>query len=185
MNIANLLTLSRLAATPFIIWLMAAQTPGRRYVALWLFIAAMFTDLFDGYFARKTGPTRLGTFLDPVADKTLILTILIFLGSVAVIPLWVGLLMMFREFWVSAIRSLGTVEGSVIGANWMGKSKTFLQVVLIVWGQWIYARAAAGALAAEVEIQGILALAGLTTFLALVFAVIFTWWHRKLFIADR
>jgi CDP-diacylglycerol--glycerol-3-phosphate 3-phosphatidyltransferase len=184
-NIANLLTLSRLAATPFVIWLMSAETPAPRYAAIGLFIAAMFTDLFDGYFARKSGPTRLGTFLDPVADKTLILSVLIFLGTVGTIPLWVGLLMMFREFWVSAIRSLGTVEGKVIGANWMGKSKTFLQVVLIVWGQWIFARAAAGTPAADIEMRGVFTLAAITTFLALLFAVIFTWWHRKLFVVQR
>jgi len=181
MNAANALTLARLLATPFVVALMYREDPLSRYLAAGLFIAAMITDLFDGYLARRAGPTTLGTFLDPIADKTLILSVLIALGAFGIIPFWIGLVLMFREFWVSAIRSLAAVKGTVVGANWMGKSKTFLQVILIVWGLWIHARQAAEGVIANLELTGILVFAVANAFLALTFAVVFTWWHRRLF----
>jgi len=181
MNLANALTLARLLATPFVVWLMYGSTPSARYGAVALFIAAMLTDVADGYAARRAGPTTLGTFLDPISDKTLTLTILIVLGAMGIIPLWTALVMMFREFWVSGIRAMGALKGQVIGANWMGKSKTFIQVVLIVWGMWIHGRIAAGAAPAAMELSGIILLSEASAFLALLFAVIFTWWHRGLF----
>ena len=180
---ANLLTFSRLAATPFVVWLMYADTPAARYGALGLFIAAMLTDVFDGPLARRTGRTTLGNYLDPIADKTLILCVFLCLGERGILPLWMGLVLLARELIVSGVRDVAAAQGKVVGANWMGKTKTFLQVVTVSAGLVLLARLAgeAGPSAVSSTWHHIVwGLGLLTVVVSAVFAGIFLHWNRRL-----
>ncbi len=182
MDPANALTLSRLFATPFVIWLMYGQSASTRYGALILFVAAMLTDVFDGPLARRRGETVLGNYLDPVADKTLILCIFVTLAERGLLPLWMGLVLIGRELVVSAARDVAAVHGAVVGANWMGKTKTFLQVVTISFALFLLARADTvpppDAFYVSAAYRLLWALGCATTALAVAFALIFFWWNR-------
>ena len=181
---ANLLTFSRLAATPFVVWLMYADTPAARYGALGLFIAAMLTDVFDGPLARRTGRTTLGNYLDPIADKTLILCVFICLGEREILPLWMGLILLARELIVSGVRDVAAAQGRVVGANWMGKTKTFLQVVTVSVGLFLLARQGSEAGQSGFSETGhqVVWWLGLgTVVVSAVFAGIFVHWNRGVF----
>lgn len=184
MNAANNLTLSRLLATPLVLALMTGDTPTVRFAALGVFLLAMLTDVFDGMLARRAGPTLLGTVLDPVADKVLTLSLFFALAECDVLPMWMGLALLAREFVVSGVRALGARRGRIIGANRMGKTKTFLQTIVISWALLLYARAALpGAPAARgfADYPFLYALAAVTTVLAVIFAGVFIAWNRELF----
>ena len=184
MNAANMLTLSRLLATPVVLGLMTGNAPATRFAALGVFLLAMLTDVFDGMLARRAGPTLLGTVLDPVADKVLTLCLFFALAECDVLPVWMGLALLAREFVVSGVRAMGARRGRVIGANRMGKTKTFLQTIVIAWALLLYARAALpGAPAARAfgDYPFLYALAAVTTVLAMSFAGVFIYWNRELF----
>jgi len=176
MNAANLLTLSRLLATPIVAALMYGHSSGMKYAALGLFIAAMLTDVFDGPLARRRGRTILGNFLDPVADKTLILCVFVALADLGMLPVWMALVLIARELIVSGVRDAGAASGKVIGANWMGKTKTFLQVLTVCLAQFLLAR---GVPADAWPRLALWWLALATTALSLVFAGVFLYWNRK------
>lgn len=100
------------------------------FLALSLFLAAALTDLLDGYLARRWRQvTTVGTLLDPVADKLLISAALISLVETRLLPGWMVILIISREFAVSGLRSIAAAEGYTIAAGELGKSKMVLQVV--------------------------------------------------------
>ncbi|HTB10063.1 MAG TPA: CDP-diacylglycerol--glycerol-3-phosphate 3-phosphatidyltransferase, partial [Bryobacteraceae bacterium] len=101
-------------------------------VALIIFWVAAATDLLDGYLARRWGQvTTIGTLLDPIADKLLVSAALISLVQVRVVPGWLVVLLVGREFAVSGLRSIAAVEGYTIRASELGKTKTLWQVLAI------------------------------------------------------
>ena len=177
MNTANLLTLSRLLATPFVVWLMYGETPTQRYGALALFIGAMLTDVFDGPLARRSGGTPLGTYLDPVADKTMILCVFVALGHLGALPMWMALVTIGRELIVSGVRDAAAAVGKVVGANWMGKTKTFLQTLTICLALFLMARLTPSGAPAWTALY---VLAFVTVALSVLFALIFLHWNRRL-----
>ena len=98
--------------------------------ALTVFLAAAFTDLLDGYLARRWKQiTTVGTLLDPVADKLLISAALISLVEIRLLPGWMVILIISREFAVSGLRSIAAAEGYTIKASELGKSKMLFQVL--------------------------------------------------------
>ena len=100
------------------------------FFALTVFLAAALTDLLDGYLARRWRQvTTVGTLLDPVADKLLISAALISLVEIRLLPGWMVILIISREFAVSGLRSIAAAEGYTIKAGELGKSKMMLQVV--------------------------------------------------------
>lgn len=100
------------------------------FFALLVFLAAAGTDLLDGYLARRWKQvTTVGTLLDPVADKLLISAALISLVQIRLLPGWIVILIISREFAVSGLRSIAAAEGYTIKAGELGKSKMMLQVV--------------------------------------------------------
>jgi CDP-diacylglycerol---glycerol-3-phosphate 3-phosphatidyltransferase len=139
-NLPNLLTLIRIFLVPL---LVAALVQGNwrlhwgprllvagDFVALFLFLAAALTDLLDGYLARRWKQvTTVGTLLDPVADKLLISAALISLVEIRLLPGWMVILIISREFAVSGLRSIAAAEGYTIKAGELGKSKMVLQVL--------------------------------------------------------
>src|SRR5271165_1889035 len=133
LNIPNLLTFGRIVAIPFFVWLLDVPTPVRGFWAAILFTLAAITDLLDGYLARKLGVVSvLGKFLDPLADKLIVMAALVWLVPMGRVPAWVVVLLLARELSVTGLRSVAASEGVVISAGHEGKTKTALQMIGIV-----------------------------------------------------
>src|SRR5271157_5858850 len=142
MNLPNALTILRIFFVPLLVAaLVQEKYPGlqlawltvpQEWLALAIFLAAAATDLLDGYLARRWKQvTTIGTLLDPIADKLLISAALISLVQVRVLPGWMAVLIISREFAVSGLRSIAAAEGYTIKASDLGKTKMFCQVVAI------------------------------------------------------
>ncbi len=151
MNLPNSITLSRIAAVPAFIWLLSAHspinTPGHQELAAAaLFILASITDGLDGYLARRRHQiTTIGILLDPLADKLFVTAAYIVLVAYnpRIVPPWIAVLIVGREFLVSGLRSIAAAEGFTISASEIGKLKTVLQIVSVVaailahrWNYW-------------------------------------------------
>jgi CDP-diacylglycerol---glycerol-3-phosphate 3-phosphatidyltransferase len=140
MSLADQLTVARAASVPFVIVLFAWDFPGHAYWATGLFIAAMATDQIDGWLARRQGRTsQLGSLLDPVADKILVLSVLIVLVGEGVFPGWMVALIVVRELLVSGLRFAALERGIVISARDLGKLKTWAQAVAAGIGGFVAA----------------------------------------------
>jgi CDP-diacylglycerol--glycerol-3-phosphate 3-phosphatidyltransferase len=133
LNLPNLLTLGRIAAIPFFVWLLDSPSPRRCFWASIVFTAAAITDMLDGYLARKLGVVSLlGKFLDPLADKLIVMAALVWMVPMGRIPTWVVVLLLAREISVTGLRSVAATEGVIISAGQDGKTKTALQMIGIV-----------------------------------------------------
>jgi CDP-diacylglycerol--glycerol-3-phosphate 3-phosphatidyltransferase len=133
LNLPNLLTMGRVVAIPFFVWLLDSPTPLRGFWACILFTGAAITDVLDGYLARKLGVVSvLGKFLDPLADKLIVMAALVWMVPMGRISAWVVVLLLAREISVMALRSVAASEGVVISAGQEGKTKTALQMIGIV-----------------------------------------------------
>jgi CDP-diacylglycerol--glycerol-3-phosphate 3-phosphatidyltransferase len=142
MSVADQLTVARIAAAPLIVLLYVVEFDNHDYWATVLFAAAMATDWFDGRLARRSGRTSaMGSLLDPVADKVLVLSVLIVLVGRGVFPGWMVAAIVAREFLVSGLRLAALERGVVLGARDLGKLKTWTQSLAAIVGGF----AAAGA----------------------------------------
>jgi CDP-diacylglycerol--glycerol-3-phosphate 3-phosphatidyltransferase len=135
MGLPDQLTVARVAAVPFVVGLYIWHFPGHAYWATAVFIAAMATDQVDGWLARRAGhSTPLGSLLDPVADKILVLAVLIVLVGERVFPGWMVAAIVAREFLVSGLRLAALERGVVLHARDLGKLKTWAQAVAAAVG---------------------------------------------------
>jgi CDP-diacylglycerol--glycerol-3-phosphate 3-phosphatidyltransferase len=135
MSLADQLTVARAAVVPLVVALFVWDFPGHDYWATGLFCLAMSTDWFDGRIARSRGRTsELGSLLDPVADKLLVLTVLIVLIGRGVFPAWMVAAIVARELLVSGLRLAALERGVVIHARDLGKLKTWSQAVAAAIG---------------------------------------------------
>lgn len=133
MNLPNKLTLLRVAAIPVIVALLYVDNAACQIAAAALFILACVTDWLDGYLARSQGiVTDFGKFLDPVADKLLVLCTMIALSGFGRLPAWVCVVVLFRELMVDGLRLVAVQKGLVIAAGKLGKIKTTLQMTLVI-----------------------------------------------------
>ena len=134
MNWPNRLSLIRIASVPVITLLLALDNVGwTMYVALFLFIFASITDFADGHIARKYNlVTNFGKFIDPVADKMLVLSTLIMLSWHGLLPAWIVVTVLFRELAVDGLRLVAVEQGRVIAAGKLGKIKTACQMTMII-----------------------------------------------------
>ena len=134
MNLPNKLTLFRVVLIPFFIVFLSVQTiPHWALFALIIFAVAAITDHFDGAIARKYNLiTNFGIFMDPFADKLLVTSAIIMLVAMDLIPGWIAIVIMGREFAVSGLRTIAANENNVIPASNLGKLKTVLQMAAIV-----------------------------------------------------
>lgn len=129
LNLANKLTLGRILAVPVIILLLYFPTKVTCLIAMLLFIIASLTDLFDGLVARRMGMvTNFGKFLDPLADKILVGSVLIMLVELGWVPAWVTILIIARETTVTGLRAIASDMGLVLAADRFGKLKTVIQI---------------------------------------------------------
>jgi CDP-diacylglycerol--glycerol-3-phosphate 3-phosphatidyltransferase len=150
-NLPNSITLSRICSIPLLIWILSSsQFEGphgeKELLASALFILASITDGIDGYLARKRGQiTTMGILLDPLADKLLIAAAFVTLVQFnpALVPAWIAVIIIGREFLVSGLRSIAASEGFTIEASELGKFKMLVQIISVVavildhrWQEW-------------------------------------------------
>jgi CDP-diacylglycerol--glycerol-3-phosphate 3-phosphatidyltransferase len=160
MGLPDQLTVARAASVPIVVLLYELDFRGHAYWATALFAAAMATDWFDGRIARRRGRTSpLGSLLDPIADKILVLAVLVVLIDQDVVPGWMVAAIVAREFLVSGLRLAAIERGVVMSARDLGKLKTWSQAVAAA----VAGLAAAGAWSADVA------------WWALLVALVLTW----------
>ncbi|OFI07742.1 CDP-diacylglycerol--glycerol-3-phosphate 3-phosphatidyltransferase [Clostridium acetireducens DSM 10703] len=135
MNLANKLTIMRIFLVPiFLIFIAVKDIPCGTFIATVIFIIAALTDKLDGYIARSRNQiTRFGKFMDPLADKLLVTAALVSLVEYHVIPTWVAMIIIAREFAVTGLRTVAASEGIVIAASAWGKAKTVTQIIAIIF----------------------------------------------------
>lgn len=132
-NIPNILTLLRIAAIPALAALLLSPDRESGFWAAALFSAASVTDWLDGYLARRMGiVTVFGKFLDPIADKLIVMASLIMILPFGRVPAWMVLLILGREIIITGLRGIASTEGIVIQASDLGKFKTIFQIVAII-----------------------------------------------------
>lgn len=132
LNLPNLLTLGRIAAVPVVVLLMLDDSRAFGMWAAAVFGLAAITDGFDGWLARKWGVvTVLGKFLDPLADKLIVMAALIMLIPLDRVPAWAVFVILAREMVVTGLRSIASSDGIVIDASDLGKYKTIFQMTAI------------------------------------------------------
>jgi CDP-diacylglycerol--glycerol-3-phosphate 3-phosphatidyltransferase len=132
LSLPNGVTILRIVAIPLILVLLFYM--GRRYQLLTalLFFGAAVTDTFDGYLARRRGMvTTLGKFLDPLADKLLIVTALIALIPAREIPVWMVIVIVGREIAITGLRGIAVSQGIIISASALGKYKTVFEAASV------------------------------------------------------
>lgn len=144
MNLPNKITLARIALIPLFVFFMLIppwlgmvgsgtfSIPVSHIIGGIIFIVAAATDWLDGYIARKRQLiTSFGKFLDPLADKLLVTAALLVLIDLQLLPSWMGIVILSREFAVTGIRLVAAAEGDVIAASGLGKWKTVFQMAAI------------------------------------------------------
>ena len=129
-TLPNRLSILRILFIPIIVLFIASREDGLLLASCLLFIMAGITDGLDGYLARKMSLTsRLGLYLDPIADKLLVTSVLITLTYYHQVPLWVTLILVGREFLINGLRAFYAMEGIAIYPSSFGKIKTALQLI--------------------------------------------------------
>ena len=132
MTTANKLTILRVLMIPAFLVVLYWGFPGSRYVALGIYIVACLTDLLDGYIARHYNQVSdFGKFMDPLADKCLVMAALCWFVEEGAFFAWVLAIVLLREFAVSGLRMVAADKGRVIAAGWSGKVKTASTMVCI------------------------------------------------------
>jgi CDP-diacylglycerol--glycerol-3-phosphate 3-phosphatidyltransferase len=133
LNAPNLMTVGRIACIPIFLALLAYENRRNSFLAAAVFAVAAITDWFDGWLARVSNKvTTLGKFLDPLADKIIVLSALVMLLRLGRVPVWVVVLILARELLISGLRTIAMSEGLVISASRGGKWKTSLQLSGII-----------------------------------------------------
>jgi CDP-diacylglycerol--glycerol-3-phosphate 3-phosphatidyltransferase len=151
LNLPNSITLTRIFSIPVLIWVLTTKRivgvhGEQELIASAVFVLASITDGIDGYLARKRGQiTTMGMLLDPLADKLMIAAAYITLVQVNphIVPAWMAVIIIGREFLVSGLRSIAAAQGFTIEASDLGKSKMVVQIVSVVaailahrWLEW-------------------------------------------------
>jgi CDP-diacylglycerol--glycerol-3-phosphate 3-phosphatidyltransferase len=180
MKVPNMLTLIRFLLIPLVALMLYSNDPNLVLISIGIFIFAIITDWADGYIARNFNlKSKFGTFFDPIVDKMLILTMFFIFSDLKLIPLWMILLILFREFLVTGIRQVCSTGTKIVGANWMGKTKFSLQAIAIVYLQlFLYFRLhrASNVLFNETAAFYFVLV---VVIVSLAFALNFLYWHRK------
>ena len=129
-NAPNLLSFSRIVATVLVFVLVIVNQPWAFLTAAVVFFLAYITDFFDGYLARRYHiVSLLGIFLDMTADKVFVSAILVAFVQLGLVPAWIVVIIIAREFVVSGMRLMAAAKGTVIPAGKLGKQKTFITLV--------------------------------------------------------
>jgi CDP-diacylglycerol---glycerol-3-phosphate 3-phosphatidyltransferase len=132
-NIANILTMSRIVMVPIIAVFLVYESFWASITATVIFSLGTFTDFLDGYLARNYNmESNLGKLLDPLADKLMVCTVLIFLIPLERAPAWIVAVIIGREIAVTGVRAIASEQNVIIAASWLGKYKTAFQCTAII-----------------------------------------------------
>jgi len=132
MNLPNKLTTLRIILVP--VFIIVYMTLGTGFAACAIFVIASVTDFFDGHLARKHNlVTNYGKIMDPLADKLLVTAALICMVETNIVPAWMVIVILAREFAITGLRAVAASEGIVIAAAWSGKIKTVTQMIAIIF----------------------------------------------------
>ncbi len=133
-NAPNAITLARIGMIPVFLWFTYHESRVDSFIASMVYAVTGTTDFVDGWIARKKGlVTVIGKFLDPLADKLIVMAALVMLVHLGRVAAWVVIVVMAREFIVTGLRTIAMSEGIVIAAGQEGKSKTAFQVAAITF----------------------------------------------------
>lgn len=133
-DLPNLITLARIGMIPLVLIFIKNESPGLSALAALIFLVAAASDALDGYLARRLGlVTVVGKFLDPLADKLIVLSTLVMLVEAERAPGWLVVVLMARELSITGLRAIASQEGYVIAAGAGGKAKTAFQVIGITF----------------------------------------------------
>lgn len=133
MNLPNKLTLFRIILIPFFLFFLLTDYCGNvgKFIALGIFAVASLTDMLDGKIARKYNLiTNFGKFMDPIADKLLVSSAFIAFVQMNLLPAWIVIIFIAREFIISGFRLVASDAGIVLAASWWGKFKTAFQMIM-------------------------------------------------------
>jgi CDP-diacylglycerol--glycerol-3-phosphate 3-phosphatidyltransferase len=134
LNAPNAITLARIGMIPVFLWFTWRESRVDSFVGAMIYAVTGATDFLDGWIARKKGlVTVIGKFLDPLADKLIVMAALVMLVHLGRVAAWVVIVVMAREFIVTGLRTIAMSEGIVIAAGQEGKSKTAFQVASITF----------------------------------------------------
>jgi len=139
-NLPNTLTVIRIFAVPvMVVVLLESPSEMEAVVACVIFVVAMVTDIVDGYLARKWGLVSVaGAFLDPLADKLMVISTLVMLVPLGWVPGWIVAALICRELTITALRTIAVSEGIILAADHLGKFKTAFQSTAIGFLLWHY-----------------------------------------------
>jgi CDP-diacylglycerol--glycerol-3-phosphate 3-phosphatidyltransferase len=125
--------MGRIVLIPLVLWFVSTGTPRGALLAAWTWAALSVTDFLDGYLARRWNiESVVGKFLDPLADKLLVMALLVYMVQMGRIAPWIVVVLLAREISITGLRSIASSEGIVIAAGTGGKWKTALQMVGIL-----------------------------------------------------
>ncbi|HEU4383864.1 MAG TPA: CDP-diacylglycerol--glycerol-3-phosphate 3-phosphatidyltransferase [Anaeromyxobacteraceae bacterium] len=153
-NLPNGITLARIASIPVFLLFTWYESRANSLIAALIFTAAGATDFLDGWLARRRGlVTLIGKFMDPLADKLVVVSALVMLVHLGRVAAWVVIVIMAREFIITGLRALASSEGIVIAASQEGKYKTSLQIAAIAF-LFLHYRYVVDFLVASVPVDG-------------------------------
>lgn len=133
LNLPNLLTMLRIALIPVALWLIVEGTPRASFCAAMVYAVSAVTDFLDGWIARRQGLVSvLGKFLDPLADKLLVISSLVAMVAMHRVPAWAVIVIIARELSITSLRVIAMSEGVTIAAGQGGKEKAALQMVAVL-----------------------------------------------------
>lgn len=135
MNLPNKLTMLRMAMVVVFVVFMCLPTKleWARYVALAVFVLASITDFLDGYISRKNNlVTKFGKIMDPLADKMLVASGFILIAAAGIIPVWMAVVIVLRDFFVTGLRNFGADKEKDLAASLSGKVKTVFQLLAVI-----------------------------------------------------
>ncbi len=141
MNTANKLTFLRIIMIPIFMITLLSNSLTANKISLAIFIIAALTDTLDGYIARNYNQiTNLGKFLDPLADKLLVISALVCFVELNILSPWIVIIVIGRELMITGFRTIAAKEGIVLAANIYGKVKTVVQMITIIYTIFIYSQ---------------------------------------------
>lgn len=133
MNLPNKITLSRIVLAFIFMFFLFCRGIGAKYLALFTFILAALTDLFDGRIARQRNlENDFGRLMDPIADKILILAAFLAFVEMKIVPAWMVMTVIFRELIITGLRIIAAKRGKILSASQAGKHKTASQMLTII-----------------------------------------------------
>ncbi len=128
-NAANVITVGRILMIPAVMAFLFTDRPWAGWTAMVIFVVAAISDVIDGYLARKQGTVSVvGAFLDPLADKLMVMAVMVMLIPLGRIPAWLVVLLLARELVITGLRGIASAEGIIIAASGGGKYKTAYQM---------------------------------------------------------